>query len=123
MNQASVLELRYAGRKLIEAHRHRVNGELDLSLSKLADAYYDTCRAQHDAIDAATSHMTSDLERIVKKVSPKIVAGLFPRYAELHVSLGKIRKKIQKSRLNREDRAATYDTIAAANLEETIDLF
>jgi hypothetical protein len=123
LNQASVLELRYAGRKLIEAHRHKLNDEHDLALEKLADAFYDCCRAQHDAIDAATSHMASELERIVKKVSPKTVATLYPRYGELHIALAKVRKKIQASRLNREDRSATYNTISDFDLASTIELF
>jgi hypothetical protein len=67
--------------------------------------------------------MASELERIVKKVSPKTVASLYPRYGDLHVALSKVRRKIQSSRLNREDRSATYNTISDFDLAGTIELF
>ena len=40
----SISELRYAGRKLIEAHAKKHEGDFSKAVELLSDAYYDCCR-------------------------------------------------------------------------------
>lgn len=67
----SVSELRYAGRRIIEALREiEKNGPEEKIIGLLQDAEFDCHRARHDAIDAATSKIAVDLEIATKKNRP-----------------------------------------------------
>src|SRR5688572_5247091 len=62
----AIYELRYAGRRLIEALEAASAGDRQEALSLLRDAHFDCMRSRHDATDAATSKIVSDLKIAVE---------------------------------------------------------
>lgn len=118
----AIYELRYAGRKIIEAVQC---AELDQEKSKalLLDARMDCLRARHDAIDAATSKIIVDLDIGIKSLGASRVLNLFPQWGEVRQQLSNVRSKIAVSRENRNDRDALYETIQAVDLPQVIGLY
>lgn len=118
----AIYELRYGGRRLIEAMGDKRN-DLVAAKKLLDDAHFDCCRARHDAIDAATSKVAADLKIAIKKLGSDVVLTHFPKFIELFGKVQKIRKKIAISRENRDDRDAIYETIQAESLDEIIEIY
>jgi hypothetical protein len=71
----SVYELRYAGRRIVEALAHP---DIEQGKKLLGDAHFDCCRARHDAVDAATSKISADLDLAVKHLGADTVLKSFP---------------------------------------------
>jgi hypothetical protein len=86
----SIKELRYAGRRLVEA-LSLINSEgPDDEISALFnDAQFNCLRARHDAIDVATAKIALDLETALKKLGPKAILETFPKFSD--TSAGKDR--------------------------------
>jgi len=118
----AIYELRYAGRRLIEAFEAKENGDLSEAIKRLHDAQFDCCRAQHDSIDAVTAKVALDLEAATRKLSPKIVIEFFPAYVDLFKTIQSIRKKIAVSREDRGCRDKVYDSIADVELQALVEL-
>lgn len=118
----SILELRYAGRRLVEAIP-LMKSDRAAAKKLIDDAHFDCCRARHDAIDAATAKISADLDIAVRKIGPDIVLDKFPDLSKLISALNVTRGKIAKSRKNREDRDAIYETIQHDNLESVVKMF
>lgn len=76
----AIYELRYAGRRLIEADQLEAKGDLEEAAKRLGDAQMDCMRARHDAVDAATSKITVHLELAIDKL------GASREYPKLCVS-------------------------------------
>ena len=112
----SIYELRYGGRRIIEAFELMRDGRFEEAGSILKDAHFDCCRARHDAIDAATTKMTSDLDIALKKLGATPIIQAFPDYSNLVGMLVETRQKIAVSRENRDDRDAIYKSIVNDNL-------
>lgn len=119
----AIYELRYCGRRIVEAISLADEGNHIECLKRLQDAHFDCCRARHDAIDAATSKIAADLEIAVAKLGPEILLEKFHKTSELYSELSKIRGAIVKSRKNREDRHAIYAVIQAGNLNTIIAIY
>jgi len=118
----AIFELRYAGRRFVEAHAKRIS-EMDMALSLLRDAKFDCHRARHDAIDAATSKMTGDLSAAVEFLSAKIVTQNFSEFTEFYGDLLSVRERIAESRENRENRDAIYESIQSVDLDRLVTLY
>jgi len=116
----AIFELRYAGRRLMEAEEAKSVGDFDGACSKLADAHFDCCRAQHDAIDAATSKISQSLDSATKQMSPKTVIEIYPKFSDTYSKLHAVRQKISESRENRDCRDTVYDAIADVDLPELV---
>jgi len=112
----SIYELRYGGRRIVEAFSFLQKGNDEDSLRLLRDAEFDCCRARHDAIDAATSKIVSDLDIAQQKLGARAVLVAFPQFTTLVAELGDIRDKIALSREAREDRNAIYEVLQNDNL-------
>ncbi|KCZ54132.1 hypothetical protein HY29_15430 [Hyphomonas beringensis] len=118
----AIQELRYAGRRFVEADAHEQKGEDEEAKRLLSDAYFFCCRAQHDAIDAATAKISLDLGTCVNGVTPADKVAIFPEYNELLDALISIEERVAQSRENREDRQHIYETLAKTDFERIIEL-
>ncbi len=118
----AIYELRYAGRKIVEAREihdadpHRA-GEL------LRDSMMDCLRARHDAVDAATSKITADLDIAVHTLGAKTVLSCFPEWSDMYEAVCAVKEKIAVSRANRTDREAIYATIEAVDLTALVSRY
>jgi len=120
----SIKELRYAGRRIIDALYLIVsNGNPSEISDLLRDARFDCHRARHDAIDAATSKIAIDLEIAVKYLGPSIVLDSFPKYRELVNKIQRIRKKIAESREERTKRENIYSSIEEEDFPGLLKLY
>ena len=86
----AIYELRYAGRRLIEAYQLELSGDLKGCADCLKNAKMDCMRARHDAIDAATSKVTIHLDLAVQKLGASRVLSCFPSWAETYHTNGPI---------------------------------
>jgi hypothetical protein len=77
----------------------------------LQDACFDSYRARHDAIDAASAQIARVLDIAVDKLNHDVILSAFPRYPQLMRDLRTIRAKIVKSRAVPSDRDAIYDVV------------
>lgn len=118
----AIYELRYAGRRLVEAY-HVKSHDQTAARKLLEDAFFHCCRAQHDAIDAATAKIAADLDIAVDKIGPEIVLDKYPDIHRLNSMLSQVRARIAESRERRHDRDAIYASIAEADLPGIVDLF
>ncbi len=123
----SVKELRYAGRRIVEALNQLStddSAEADKKIkSLLQDAEFDCHRARHDAIDAATAKIALDIDIAVKKLGYSSILTPYPEFPNLKNELSKVRKKIKASRRNRDNREAIYSVIEAADFGDIVELF
>lgn len=117
----AIYELRYAGRRLIEAIALPDTDEL--KLRKIQDAHFDCCRARHDAIDAATSKISADMDIAVTRLGAANVLKHFPNITDLLEALGEMRDKIANSREKRDDRDAIYATLQDENMSHVVEIF
>ena len=118
----AIFELRYAGRRLIDALAARASNP-DEALSLLRDAKFDCHRARHDAIDAATSKMAGDLNAAVEHLTPGILIQNFADFTAFYGDLFTVRDKIALSREDRENRDSIYDTIQSVDLDMLTGLY
>lgn len=122
----AIKELRYAGRRLIDvlaiicgidsADQNDASRLIDL----LRDARFDCHRARHDAIDAATSQMTTDLELALEKLGPEVVLQCFHNFQAFRVALETVRNNIVQSRGDRSNREKVYAAIENVNFPELV---
>ncbi|WP_299653550.1 hypothetical protein [uncultured Jannaschia sp.] len=118
----AIYELRYAGRKLVEAKQLRLPDPAK-SLDLLRDAKMDCLRARHDAIDAATSKIVMDLEIAVSNLGATRVLSCFPNWSDVYGQLVQVRSKIAVSREDRNNRDAIYSTIQGTDLPAIVKLY
>ncbi|MCF1504248.1 hypothetical protein L0F51_10845 [Afifella sp. H1R] len=117
----AIYELRYAGRRIVEAIQRLPDGEDSEAIALLRDAYFDCSRARHDAIDAATSKIAADLAIAVDKLGPEAVLEGFPSFSKLKSRLDVTRRLISISREDRENRARIYETLENDHLTEIVE--
>ena len=126
---AAIFELRYAGRKYIDASQLLMESPTDPSarakaLEYLADATEDCVKAKHDAIDAMLDFITSWLDRTENKLSLSSVVKYFPNYIEVTSKISAIQDKIAASRASRTTlRDSIYDEIETADYDSILLLF
>ncbi|CAN7316452.1 hypothetical protein [Mesorhizobium sp. LjRoot246] len=116
----AIYELRYGARRVVEAF------DLDdptAAEKHLQDAYFDCCRARHDAIDAATSKMTAVMDLAVQKLGADVVLQYFPEFTALVHRLGAVCDLIAESREDRKNRDKIYAVIEADDLGELVKIY
>jgi hypothetical protein len=120
----SINELRYAGRRLVEALQ-KIDDEVDhdRAAALLDDAWFDCLRARHDAIDSALMKMALDCEAAVKRLGPRAVVATFPNFSSLLRLLESANQKIRQSRRDRNNRDAIYETVSTVDFPRIIELF
>lgn len=120
----SINELRYAGRRVMEAARTIIkNGDPKKIEDKLRDAMYDCHRAQHDAVDASFQAVSIKMDAAVSRLSMTSLLTAFPDYPRLKALLRKVEDQVVESRANRENRDAIYDSLQQVEFETLLTLF
>jgi hypothetical protein len=117
----SVNELRYAGRRLVDAWAIHDEAESDVTARKnfdgfVNDAVFRCHCAQHDAVDATVLFVQSALNQYEAEFGLGPLTQHFPDVADLRLSLADAGDIIVSSRLHRGHRASEYDRIAKDHL-------
>lgn len=124
----SVNELRYAGRRLVDAYSILKNETLNAQAKKEAELFLSEAKsfcmkAQHDAIDAAVTFIDRALYEFELKVDSVFIQAHFTSYKKLKKEIRKSREAMSQSRKDRTQRASLYSQISTASIEEIIELF
>lgn len=108
----AIKELRYSGRRIIEATCVITEGgDEDRIKHLLRDALFNCHRAQHDAVDASVSTINVHIAAIKKKVSDAAILKVYPDYSELLAALDAVHGQIADARSKRDNRNDIYDSI------------
>lgn len=120
----AIKELRYGGRRIVEALTKIAAGAPDGDVTALLqDAKFDCHRARHDAIDAGVSKISLDLEVMIDKLGYENILPAYSHLADLVNALSAVKEKIGASRANRENREAIYAVIEAADFAELVSMY
>lgn len=120
----AIWELRYAGRRVVDALLAYKNGKPNEQIiSLLDDAIFDCHRARHDAIDATIAFFAKKIEIASNAFEGGILEKEFPSFLKLNDLVIAIQEKIQKSRRDRLKRDCTYIETANKEFEECCILF
>ena len=123
-NNASINELRYAGRRLIDALNDRHAGEdSEMINQKLTDALFNCVCAQHDAIDISLDVMAVDFGLMEKKLGYSAILAAYPKFPEIYAPFAKARSLQAKSRGERRERDKIYDTVTEVDLPELAEMY
>lgn len=120
----SVKELRYAGRRVVDA-LHAINDGLptDEITKLLQDAEFDCHRSRHDAIDAATATIAIRLDTACEKLGYGPILDAFPQFPLLRTKLNGVMQRIRESRGDRNSREKIYSAIEAEKLNDIVLLY
>ncbi len=120
----SIKELRYAGRRAIEVMKKQRAGADPSEIEALfRDIKFDCHRARHDAIDAGTAKMASDIDLMTKKLGYSSILKVYPEFGQLHRNLEGIRTQIAASRSNTVNRNEIYQEIEEDNFPALVKNF
>ena len=90
----SIKELRYAGRRLVEALVKLQNAApFEEVEALLNDALFNCHRARHDAVDAGTSKIAIDLDIMTTRLGYEVILPVHPAFPKLVQDLRVIRTK------------------------------
>lgn len=122
---ASVNELRYAGRRLIDAKAMSEcvdSPDFDpvAFRSNIQEAIYFCHRAQHDAIDAVVLYVQKILDRYEAEFGYSLLAEQYPPYFKIRASLQEANDLIAQSREKRTDRVNIYKRLASDHYAEML---
>lgn len=128
---SAIFELRYAGRKMIDAFQLALDGDWKTDLARygnireqLEDAREDCIKAKHDAIDAMLTFVTLWFGEIEKDLGLAGIVDVFPNYVDLTSQITTIQEKIAMSRQNRAaGRDGIYDEIEKSDFDEILALY
>lgn len=105
-------ELRYAGRRLIDALQVLTNeNDEDEALNLLAESIYFSHRAQHDIIDAMIAMISEAYRSAEENFYFEAIDKYFPIMAKTIVELSDIKDAVAESRKNRALRSAIYEDL------------
>ena len=112
----SINELRYAGRKIIEAAKASATGDEASAKDLLRDARMDCLRAQHDAVDVAVALMAENVAVTTRQVGMERTAAAFPEVGDFIMKLSSAQQVIADTRADRDERRLRYETLLTADL-------
>lgn len=118
----SIKELRYAGRRIVEAFASLDSGDDSDALAQLQDAYFDCLRAKHDAMDVAINEIAGRIRLSQEDLGPETVIQAFPEFTKLLRGLNVFENQIADSREDRGTRDEVYEEIQA-NFDDTLRLY
>jgi hypothetical protein len=120
----SVFELRYAGRRIVEAIMLLSDGaDVKTVEDVLRDAKLDCHRARHDAIDAATAKIAKDVEINNTFFGQDIVLHAFGNLAKLRAALQDVRAGVVTARGDLRNRDKIYQDIETGKFPGLISLY
>lgn len=105
-------ELRYAGRKVLEASVSDENTAKQI----LSDARMDCYRAQHDSIDVSVSIINTSTALMIKKFGYDRIVAVLPDLTNFIEDITIAQEKIANSREKRNNRFDVYDDIKDVDL-------
>jgi hypothetical protein len=128
---SAIFELRYAGRKLIDALQlslteDAVNDEaVKARISAfLSDATEDCVKAKHDAIDSMLDFVTRWFREAEDAIGLGAVQRFFPNYVAITAQISDAQDKISESRGNRTTlRDSIYDELERDYFDEIVRLY
>lgn len=123
---ASVNELRYAGRRLVDALHISEKARTDPSAKEEFDSYVSdallfAARAQHDAVDAIVLFLQKAVEKYEAEFGLSLLAEKYPRIFDIKASIAQADTLIIASRSDRMKRAAEYDILASDHCPTLLD--
>jgi hypothetical protein len=118
----SIKELRYAGRRFVEAFNDIDGSDGAKASELLQDAYFDCMRAKHDAMDVAINEIAGRVRYSQKDLGAGIVVHTYPKITSLVACLSKFENLIADSREKREIRDAIYTEIQE-NFDTVVELY
>ena len=126
--QDSVNELRYAGRRLVDAMNVAEEAEHDETKRREFGRFVDDCLfrvhcAQHDAIDASVLFVQRAVQEYESEFGLVLLITHFPAVAELRAAMADADGVIVSSREFRGKRAQEYDKLALNHLPTIITVF
>ena len=120
----SIMELRYAGRRLAQALELISKNGPTADIEKLlSDAAFNCHRARHDAIDAATAQIARVLKIAVTKLRYSVILQAFPQFPQLYSHLNILREKIVVTRGSATARDHIYEAVEAGDFPALLRLF
>lgn len=128
---ASILELRYAGRKLIDAlhlicenNNNTEDGKLlEIIKHHIFEATQNCVRARNDAVDACISYIHNYFIFIEDQFGGGAVVSYFPEYTDIKLKKTDVEKMISISRDERDKRQALYDDISDNYIPRIADIY
>lgn len=128
---SAIFELRYAGRKLIDALQiasnedWRENEELRDAIHRyLADAIEDCVKSKHDAIDSMLDFVTRWFYEIEETLGLSELQKYFPNYIEVTGKIIEIQDKVSESRGDRHlGRDQIYDEVEQDGYDDILSLY
>jgi hypothetical protein len=119
----SVKELRYAGRRIVDAiQRIATGGKEDEIRALLEDARFDCFRARHDAVDATIATINAEMIISVNRLGYSAVLVAFPQYSELLGLIRDAQEKVATSRSHRKDRDVIYKSVEGIEFKKIVRL-
>lgn len=120
----SVKELRYAGRRIVDALNEMAGGGGKEKISSfLQDAKFNCHKARHDAIDAATSKISITLDLMSQKLGYTSIIAVYPSFSKFWSQLSETKENIVKSRGDRENREKIYSAIENSEIQNLVEEF
>ena len=127
----AIFELRYAGRKLVDAMALILDSEWQCEaktkqtiLRQIGDATEDCVKAKHDAIDAMLVFVTAWFERTEGAIGLDGLVKYFPEYIKVTGKISNLYDRIAESRGDRnKSRDDIYDSIETADYAGILDLY
>jgi hypothetical protein len=116
----AVKELRYAGRRIVDAIDAKAKGEPKKALEYLVDAHFNCFRSRHDAIDATISTIAIELETITKKIGHSATIQAYPNFHKLNAAIIQAHTLVVSSRGKRDSREEVYGTVRGIPFTEIV---
>jgi hypothetical protein len=123
---ASINELRYAGRRLVDAWHLKTAAETDdaqrvLFDRHVSDALLACNRAQHDAVDAIVLFLQKVVNKYEEEFGLALLAEKYPRIFDIKATLRIADDLITGSREHRDTRDDDYDRLADEHFPALLD--
>jgi hypothetical protein len=121
----SIKELRYAARRVVDAHNEAARPTPDREVIQvhLIEAIENCRKARHDAVDSAINFIHGELDKLVKLAGLDTVHEAFPSYAKLQLSLTHVSTLIVESRKTRIALDDKYEVVKRTHLTEIVDWY
>jgi len=124
----SINELRYAGRRLIDALNISFKDEISAEDKKefysfLLEAKHFCVRAEHDAIDSIVLFIDSRLNEIIREFGIVLINQVFPKFSEMKKKINDANHIITRSRKERDSRTELYNDIFKSLSDGLLDMY
>ncbi len=119
----SINELRYAGRRLVDAFAAAQRGDAKGAERHLLVASEDLMKARHDVVDAVVYYVSQEANRIRKTVGAGYLQKYFTQYGDLFGLLKTMAQKTTQSRGDRTRRNEIYESVMRENFSVLHELY